>query len=121
MPEYIWDETKNEWQKSEMESIVEGSENTKDRPADVPLTDKEFDAWWPFSDDDLDEYERDIVESFGDYEWDPPPHLEEERRQARAKVRRILAAKYPNDIPNNKTAYPGPPSHPTTSVPDDDA
>ncbi len=93
----------------------------KDRPADAPLTDEEFDAWWPFSDDDLDDYEREIVESLRDYTWDPPPHLEEERRQARAKVRRILAAKYPNGIPNNKAADPEPSGRPAISTPDDDS
>ena len=81
---------------------MSGSKNEKDRPADAPLTDEEFDAWWPFSDDDLDEDEREIVESLRDYEWVPPPHLEEERQKARARVRSILASKYPNGIPNNK-------------------
>ena len=78
--------------------------NKIDPTSDTPLADAEFDAWWPFSDDDLADYEREIVESLRDYEWVPPPHLEEERRQSRMRVRRILAEKYPNGIPGDKAA-----------------
>ena len=83
---------------------MSGSENKIDPTSDAPLTDEEFDAWWPFSDDDLDDYEREIEESLRDYEWIPPPHLEEERRQARMRVRRSLAEKYPDGIPERKAA-----------------
>lgn len=78
---------------------MSGSENNNDQFSDAPLTDEEFDAWWPFNDDDLDEYEREIEESLHDYELVFQPHLEEERRQARMRVRRILAEKYPDGIP----------------------
>ncbi|MYC32160.1 MAG: hypothetical protein F4X64_03165 [Chloroflexi bacterium] len=81
---------------------MSGSEKKNDRPADSPLTDEEFDAWWPFSDDDLDEYEREIVKSLRNYEWVPPSHLDEERRKARARVRSILAMKQPNGLPDGK-------------------
>ena len=81
---------------------MNGSKNKDDQFSDAPLTDEEFDAWWPFSDDDLDEYEREIEESLRDYEWVPPPHLDEERRQARMRVRRALAEKYPDGLPGAK-------------------
>lgn len=42
-----------------------------------PMDDKEFDAWWPFNDDDLDEFEREIEESLKDYEIVPDPNWEE--------------------------------------------
>ena len=82
---------------------MSGSENKFDPASDAPLTDEEFNAWWPFSDDDLDEYEREIEESLRVDDWVPPPHLEEERRQARMKVRRFLAEKYPDGIPGDET------------------
>lgn len=82
---------------------MSGSENKIDPTSDAPLTDAEFDAWWPFGDDNLDEYEREIVESLSDYQWTPPPHLAEGRRQARIKVRRFLADKYPDGIPGDET------------------
>ena len=59
---------------------MSGNENKIDPTSDAPLTDEEFDAWWPFSDDDLDEYEREIEEAFRDYELVFPPHLDEERQ-----------------------------------------
>ena len=59
---------------------MSGNENKIDPTSDAPLTDEEFDAWWPFSDDDLDEYERGIVEAFRDHELVFPPHLDEERQ-----------------------------------------
>ena len=96
---------------------MSGSENKIDPTSDAPLTDEEFDAWWPFSDDDLDDYEREIEESLRDYEWIPPPHLEEERRQARMRVRRSLAEKYPDGIPERKAADPSPQSQPNAAAP----
>ena len=75
-----------------------------------PLTDAEFDAWWPFSDDDLDDDERELAESLRDYEWVPPPHLDEERRQARVRVRRALAEEYPDGIPQSKADGAGSPT-----------
>ena len=71
--------------------------------------------------DDLDECEREITESLHDYEWVPPPHLEEERRQARMRVRRILAEKYPDGIPGGKATdakSPTPP-HPAATAGED--
>ena len=87
--------------------------NENDRPADAPLTDAEFNAWWPFSDDDLDKYERDLEESLGDYEWVPPAYLDEDRRRARMRIRSMLAEKYPNGIPGNE-----PPDVATSGGPD---
>ena len=52
---------------------MSGSENKIDPTSDAPLTDEEFDAWWPFSDDDLDDYEREIEESLRVDDW--VPHL----------------------------------------------
>ncbi len=101
---------------------MSGSKNKNDRPSDAPLTDEEFNAWWPFSDDDLDEYEREIEESLRVDDWVPPPHLEEERRQARMRVRRFLAEKYPDGIPVSK-AVPTEPQRQTDTRAhaDDDA
>ena len=101
---------------------MSGSENKIDPASDAPLTDAEFDAWWPFSDDDLDEYEREIEESLRVDDWVPPPHLEEERRQARMKVRRFLADKYPDGIPGGKAAETRSPVQPDlAATADDDA
>ena len=98
------------------------SREKNDRLSDAPLTDEEFDTWWPFSDDDLDQYEREIEESLRDYEWVPPPHLDEKRRQARMRVRRSLAEKYPDGIPGSKTADAKLPSQPEpATTADDDA
>ena len=69
----------------------------------------------------MDEDEREITESLRDYEWVPPPHLEEERRRARMRVRRILAEKYPDGIPGGKATdakSPIPP-HPAATAGDD--
>ena len=85
------------------------SENKTAPTSDTPLTDEEFDAWWPFSDDDLDDYEREIEESLRVDDWVLPPHLEEERRQARMRVRRILAERYPDGIPAGKAPEAGSP------------
>ena len=101
---------------------MSGSKNERDQPSDAPLTDEEFDAWWPFSDDDLDEYERELEESLRDYEWVPPPHLDEERRLARMRIRRILAEKYPDGIPKNKVVDSETPTEPdAATVGDDDS
>ena len=102
---------------------MSGNENKIDPTSDAPLTDEEFDAWWPFNDDDLDEYEREIEESLRDYEWVPPPHLDEERRQARMRVRRVLAEKYPDGLPGAKATNARAEGQPNTAAPagDDDA
>ena len=101
---------------------MSGIENQIDPTADAPLTDEEFDAWWPFSDDDLDDFEREIEESLRADDWVPPPHLEEERRQARMRIRRILAEKYPDGIPGSKTAHANLPGQPEpAATADDDA
>ncbi len=102
---------------------MSGSQEKNDQISDAPLTDEEFDAWWPFSDDDLDEYEREIEESLRDHEWVPPPHLDEERRQARMRVRRELAEKYPDGIPGAKAADARATGQPNTTAAaaDDDA
>ena len=102
---------------------MSGNENKIDPTSDAPLTDEEFDAWWPFNDDDLDEYERGIVEAYRDHEWVPPPHLDEERRQARMRVRRVLAEKYPDGLPGAKAADVRAAGQPNTAAPaaDDDA
>ncbi len=42
-----------------------------------PMDDKEFDAWWPFNDDDLDEFEREIEESISVDEILSDPNWEE--------------------------------------------
>ena len=102
---------------------MSGNENKIDPTSDAPLTDEEFDAWWPFNDDDLDEYEREIEESFRDHGLVFPPHLDEERRQARMRVRRALAEKYPDGIPGAKAADARAAGQPNTAAPaaDDDA
>ena len=99
---------------------MSGSKNEKDQPSDAPLTDEEFDAWWPFSDDDLDEHERELEESLRDYEWVPPPHLDEERRLARMRIRRILAEKYPDGIPGSRAVDAEAPTKPNTATVGDD-
>ncbi len=76
--------------------------NKVNQPSDAPLTEAEFNAWWPFSDDDLDDYEKEIEASLSDYEPVLPLHLEAERQESRAKVRRLLSEKYPNDIPGQQ-------------------
>ena len=99
---------------------MSGSENKIDPTSDAPLTDEEFDAWWPFSDDDLDDYEREIEEALRVDDWVPPPHMEEERRQARMRVRRFLAEKYPDGIPGSKTADGQLPNQPDLAATADD-
>ena len=42
---------------------MSAGKNKIDQTSDAPLTDEEFDAWWPFNDDDLDEDEREITDS----------------------------------------------------------
>jgi hypothetical protein len=98
-----------------------GGENQNDRPSDAPLTDEEFDAWWPLNYDDLDEYEREIEESLRDYEWVPPPHLEEERRRARVRVRRILADQRPKPVAQSGPDSAESPHQSNASAADDDA
>ena len=100
---------------------MSGSENKIDPTSDAPLTDEEFDAWWPFSGDDLDDYEREIEESLRVDDWVLPPHLEEERRQARMRVRRILAERYPDGIPAGKAPEAGSPSQLEPAATDDDS
>ena len=66
-----------------------------ERQAQPPMTDEEFDAWWPFSDDDLDEYEREIEESLPEYKALPDSDFEETRQRAEETARRTLAKKRP--------------------------
>ena len=99
-----------------------GAQNERTPRSAAPLTDEEFDAWWPFSDDDLDEYERELEESLRDYVWVPPPHLHDERRLARMRIRNILAEKYPDGIPGDKSAdLEAPAQSDAATVGDDDA
>ena len=60
-----------------------------------PMDDKEFDAWWPFNDDDLDEFEREIEESLKDYEIVPDPNWEEKKRRIQGTARRARSRAYP--------------------------
>ena len=60
-----------------------------------PMDDKEFDAWWPFNDDDLDEFEREIEESLKDYEIVPDPNWEERKRHIEETARRARSRAYP--------------------------
>ena len=60
-----------------------------------PMDDKEFDAWWPFNDDDLDEFEREIEESLEGYEIIPDPNWEEKKRRIEETVRRSRSSAYP--------------------------
>ena len=70
-------------------------QNQKHQPSDAPLTDEEFDAWWPFSDDDLDEYEREIEKSLEGYEILPDPNWQENKRRIEEMARRALSQKHP--------------------------
>ena len=63
-----------------------------------PMDDEEFDAWWPFSDDDLDEFEREIEESIRDYDILPDPNWEEKKRHIQEMARRARVKKYPEDM-----------------------
>ena len=60
-----------------------------------PMDDEEFDAWWPFNDDDLDEFEREIEESLKDYKLLPDPNFEEKKKRAEETARRTLAKEHP--------------------------
>ncbi|CAI8042307.1 hypothetical protein GBAR_LOCUS23511 [Geodia barretti] len=62
------------------------------------MTDEEFDAWWPFDDDDLDEFERDIEESLQGYDVLPDPNWEENRRRVQEMARRTRVNKHPGRI-----------------------
>lgn len=59
------------------------------------MTDDEFAAWWPFDDDDLDEYEREIEESLKDYKILPDPGFEEKKKRAEETAHRTLDKKHP--------------------------
>lgn len=63
-----------------------------------PMDDKEFDAWWPFSDDDLDEFEREIEESLKGYDILPDPNWEEKKRHIEETARRARVKKHPGDM-----------------------
>ena len=63
-----------------------------------PMDDEEFDAWWPFSDDDLDEFEREIEESLKGYDILPDPNWEEKKRRIQETARRARVKKYPGDM-----------------------
>lgn len=58
-----------------------------------PMDDKEFDAWWPFNDDDLDAFEREIEESLEGYEILPDPNWEENKKRIQETAHRTLASK----------------------------
>ena len=60
-----------------------------------PLTDEEFDAWWPFSEADLDEYEQGIEKSLEGYEILPDPDWQANKRRIEEMARRTLAQKIP--------------------------
>ncbi len=100
--------------------VMTNIRNQKDQPSDAPLTDEEFDAWWPFSDDDLDEYERELEESLRHYEWVPPPHLDQERRLARMRIRHILAEQYTDGLLGYKAVDSETPTEPNTATVGDD-
>ena len=95
--------------------------NKADGQAVPPLSDEEFDAWWPFRDDDLDDFEREIEESLRDYEWVPPPHLEDERRRARMRVRRVLADQHAKPIAQTGSDGAEPANQSNASASDDDS
>ncbi len=63
-----------------------------------PMSDEEFDAWWPFDDSDLDEFEREIEESLKDYEILPDPNWEEKKRRIEEMARRTLTSEHPGRI-----------------------
>ncbi len=63
-----------------------------------PMSDEEFDAWWPFDDSDLDEFEREIEASLKDYEILPDPNWEEKKKRIEEMARRTLASKHPGRI-----------------------
>ena len=60
-----------------------------------PMSDEEFDAWWPFDNNDLDEFERDIEDSLKGYEILPDPNWEENKRRIQEMARRTLASDHP--------------------------
>ena len=68
-------------------------ENEKKSPSS--MTDEEFEAWWPFNDDDLDEYERAIEKSLEGYKFLPNPNWEESKRRIEEIASRTLAQKQP--------------------------
>lgn len=59
-----------------------------------PMSDEEFDAWWPF-DDDLDEFEREIEESIQGCEILPDPNWEENKQRIAEMARRARGSAYP--------------------------
>ena len=75
------------------------SAEKNDKRSPSSMTDEEFDAWWPFNDDDLDEFEREIEESLKDYEILPAPDFEEKKKRAEETARRTLASERPGHIP----------------------
>ena len=60
-----------------------------------PMSDEEFDAWWPFDDSDLDEFEREIEESLKDYKILPDPNWEGKKRRIQEMARRAQGRAYP--------------------------
>ena len=60
-----------------------------------PMSDEEFDAWWPFDDSDLDEFEREIEESLKDYDILPNPNWEAKRKRAEEMARLARGSAYP--------------------------
>ena len=74
-----------------------------------PMDDKEFDAWWPFNDDDLDEFEREIEESISVDEILSDPNWEEKKRRIQEAVRHSRSSQYPAGLTEEqqKTFPPG--------------
>ncbi len=71
------------------------SSEKDEKQSGPPKSDEEFDAWWPFDDGDLDEFEREIEESLQDYEPVPDPHHEVKKIRAAEMARRTLAKEHP--------------------------
>ena len=72
---------------------MNGDKHEKQTPP--PMSDEEFDAWWPFDENDLDEFEREIEESLKGYEILPDPNWEENKQRIEEMARRTLASKHP--------------------------
>ena len=81
---------------------MNGDRNERQTPP--PLTDEEFDAWWlSFYDNHLDEFEREIEESFieesfKDYEVLPDHNWEDKKRSIQEMARRARGSAYPAEM-----------------------
>ena len=73
--------------------------NKDENQTPPPMDDEEFDAWWSsFNDGDLDEFEREIEESLGDYEILPDPNWEEKKRGIQEIARRARSSAFPAGV-----------------------